>query len=161
MSFLSLRNSGFTLKPSSIHTELAVVNVVLLSTLARYSLRPLNASFKLSLLILSLAPMIEFICLRVSPLAPFDAITSISDRLRGEIVKFSLAPVIALTSANRGKALFIEALRMVVVVWSVGQTTGPVVSVSSELSQLVMENRAASIRSPIEWILDFFILCII
>jgi hypothetical protein len=50
---------------------------------------------------------------------------------------------------------------MVVVVWSVGQTTGPVVSVSSELSQLVMVNRAASIRSPIEWILDFFILCII
>jgi hypothetical protein len=106
--------------------------------------------------------MIEFICLRVSPLAPFDAITSISDRLRGEIVKFSFAPVIALTSANRGKALFIEALRMVVVVWSVGQITGPVVSESSsELSQLVVVNRAANIRSPIEWILDFFILSII
>ena len=127
MSFLSLRNSDFTLNPSSIHTEFAVANVVLLSTFARYSLRLLKASLRFSLLI-SLAPIKEFICLRVSPLAPFDAIASISDRLRGEIVKFSLAFVIASTSENRGKALFVEVLRMIVVVGSPVQITGSGVS---------------------------------
>ena len=87
------------------------------------------------------------------PFAPLETTASISARLRGEIVKVLSFSVIASTSENSWKVLSCDALRALMVVWSIGAIFVPVagsgVSESSELSQLVVNDREVNASSPI------------
>ena len=141
--------SSLTFSSSSIHCELAIATLVLLSAEMRYWLRSLMAEFCSSREV-SFVLRRSVIWLSVSPLAPLLSIVSTSARLSGDTITFLPGSCCAQTLSSSGKAKSLLDSLMALVREDVGQITGwGGSSGPSSLSQLTVDSSATGINSAI------------